>query len=123
MTEKNIQTRILLATGKHPNIRLFRNNTGQGWQGQTQRDGAKLIITNPRPLMAGLHKGSSDLIGWKTVEITPEMIGQKLAVFCAVEVKTGSGRTTVEQENFLQIVRAAGGIGVVMRDESQVALL
>ena len=123
MTEKNIQARILLATGKHPNIRLFRNNTGQGWQGQTQRDGAKLIITNPRPLMAGLHKGSSDLIGWKTVEITPDMVGQKLAVFCAVEVKTGSGRTTVEQENFLQIVRAAGGIGVVMRDESQVTLL
>ena len=123
MTEKNIQTRILLATGWHPNIRLFRNNTGQGWQGQTQRDGAKLIITNPRPLMAGLHKGSSDLIGWKTVEITPDMVGQKLAVFCAVEVKTGSGRTTVEQENFLQIVRAAGGIGVVMRDESQVGLL
>jgi hypothetical protein len=123
MTERNIQTRILLATGKHPNIRLFRNNTGQGWQGQTQRDGAKLIITNPRPLMAGLHKGSSDLIGWKTVEITPDMIGQHVAVFCAVEVKTGSGRTTAEQEQFLQAVRDAGGIGVVMRDESQVALL
>ena len=123
MTERNIQTRILLATGKHPNIRLFRNNTGQGWQGQTQRDGAKLIITNPRPLMAGLHKGSSDLIGWKTVEITPDMVGQHVAIFTAVEVKTGSGRTTAEQEQFLQAVRDAGGIGVVMRDESQVGLL
>ena len=123
MTERNIQTRILLATGKHPNIRLFRNNTGQGWQGQTQRDGAKLIITNPRPFHAGLHKGSSDLIGWKTVEITPDMVGQKLAVFCAVEVKTGSGRTTAEQDQFLQAVRDAGGIGMVIRDESQVSLL
>jgi hypothetical protein len=123
MTERNIQNRILLATGSHPNIRLFRNNTGQGWQGQTSRDGAKLIITNPRPLMAGLHKGSSDLIGWKTVEVTPDLVGQHVAIFTAVEVKTGSGRTTVEQEQFLQAVRAAGGIGVVMRDESQVALL
>jgi hypothetical protein len=73
--------------------------------------------------MAGLHKGSSDLIGWKTVEITPDMVGQHVAIFTAVEVKTGSGRTTAEQEQFLQAVRAAGGIGVVMRDESQVALL
>lgn len=123
MTERSIQTRILLAIGKRPDIRLFRNNTGQGWQGQTVRDGAKLIIMNPRPLMAGLHKGSSDLIGWKTVEITPDMVGQKLAVFCAVEVKTGSGRTTAEQDNFLQAVRDAGGIGVIMRDDSQTELL
>lgn len=123
MTEKNIQTRILLATGKHPNIRLFRNNTGQGWQGQTRREGNLLIVANPRPLQAGLHKGSSDLIGWKTVEITADMVGQHVAVFTAVEVKTGSGRTTAEQEQFLQAVRDAGGIGVVMRDESQVGLL
>jgi len=123
MTERNIQTRILLATGKHPNIRLFRNNTGQGWQGQTRREGNLLIVANPRPLQAGLHKGSSDLIGWKTVEITADMVGQHVAVFCAVEVKTGSGRTTAEQEQFLQAVRDAGGIGVVMRDESQVGLL
>lgn len=123
MTEKNIQTRILLATGKHPNIRLFRNNTGQGWQGQTRREGNLLIVANPRPLQAGLHKGSSDLIGWKTVEITADMVGQHVAIFTAVEVKTGSGRTTAEQDNFLQAVRDAGGIGVVMRDESQVGLL
>jgi hypothetical protein len=51
------------------------------------------------------------------------MVGQHVAVFCAVEVKTGSGRTTAEQDQFLQAVRDAGGIGVVMRDESQVSLL
>jgi hypothetical protein len=82
---------------------LFRNNTG------TLRD------ANGRPVSFGLCKGSADLIGWRTVTITPEMVGQQVAVFTSIEVKTASGRLTPEQRQWLAAVETAGGIAGVAR--------
>jgi len=80
------------------------------WQGQK-----KLILHNPRPLDAGLVKGGSDLIGWASVEITPDMVGRRVAVFVAIEVKEGRTTTTPEQANFLERVRQAGGLCGIAR--------
>ena len=77
-------------------------------QVQRMRDGS-VLIKNARPLHAGLCAGSSDLIGWTVVEITPDMVGRKIAVFTAVESKTATGRATAEQLHFINTVRAAGG--------------
>ena len=108
---KNIMPAIQLAIGKHrPNTRVFRNNVGMGWQGESSRKGDLLIIRNPRPLQAGLCEGSSDLIGWTTMEITPEMVGQKIAIFTAIEVKAPNGRVSPDQKNFLEQVQKSGGI-------------
>jgi hypothetical protein len=101
-SEQSIQQHIRL-TCSTGSTRLFRNNTG------TLRD------ANGRPVSFGLCKGSADLIGWRTVTITPEMVGQQVAVFTSIEVKTASGRLTPEQRQWLAAVETAGGIAGVAR--------
>jgi len=102
VTEQQIQQEIRIACGTG-NTRLFRNNTG------TLRD------QDGRPVQFGLCKGSADLIGWKRVTITPEMVGQQVAVFTSIEVKTPTGRIRPEQQQWLDAVQAAGGIAGVAR--------
>ena len=101
-SEQSIQQHIRLtcSTGA---TRLFRNNTG------TLRD------QHGRPVSFGLAKGSADLIGWRTVTITPDMVGQQVAVFTSIEVKTPTGRVKLEQQQWLDAVQAAGGIAGVAR--------
>jgi len=101
-SEQTIQQHIRLACSIGT-CRLFRNNTG------TLRD------INGRPVSFGLCKGSADLIGWRSVTITPEMVGQQVAVFTSIEVKTPTGRVKPEQQQWLNAVQAAGGIAGVAR--------
>ena len=58
--ETEIQQRIRLALGTHPHIRLFRNQVGQLPDPRTGR-----------PVQFGLARGSADLIGWRSITITP----------------------------------------------------
>ena len=102
--ETTIQQQIRLALGTRPDLRLFRNNTG--------------TLPDPRtgrPVQFGLARGSADLIGLRTVTITPDMVGQQVAVFTSIEVKTPQGRTTPAQQNWLHMVRRAGGIAGIAR--------
>jgi hypothetical protein len=111
VTEQQIQQHIRLACSTGA-TRLFRNNTG------TLRD------QHGRPVQFGLCKGSADLIGYRTVTITPEMVGQQVAVFASIEVKTPTGRIRPEQRAWLETVQAAGGIAGVARSvEDAKALL
>lgn len=99
--EQAIQNEIRLELG-HEECRLFRNNTGC-----LRNDRGRIVCF-------GLAKGSSDLIGWKTITITKEMIGDRVAVFTAVEVKD-KGRATKEQKKFISVVQAAGGFAGIAR--------
>ena len=63
----------------------------------------------------GLARGSADLIGWRTVVVTPDMVGQRLAVFTSIEIKTPTGRIAPAQQHWLGVVRGAGGIAGVVR--------
>jgi len=101
-SEQTIQQQIRLACSRGP-VRLWRNNTG------TLRD------QHGRPVSFGLCPGSADLIGFHTITITPDMVGQQLAVFAAVEVKAERGRPTPEQTAFLEHVAAAGGLAGIAR--------
>jgi RNase P/RNase MRP subunit p29 len=117
MQENEFSKRLLLALPRH--VRLFRNNTGTGWVGKVvKRLSDILVIKDPRPLHAGLCEGSSDYIGWTEKVITSEMVGQKVAVFTAVETKTKRGRVSSEQENFVARIRDAGGIAFVAKELS-----
>lgn len=101
-SEQRIQQEIRIACSTG-DTRLFRNNTG------TLRD------QHGRPVTFGLCKGSADLIGWKRVTVTPDMVGSTVAVFLSIEVKTPSGRLRPEQQQWLDAVQAAGGIAGVAR--------
>jgi len=102
LSEQRIQQEIRLALSRGP-VRLYRNNTG------TLRD------QYGRPVQFGLAVGSADLIGWTTRTITPEMVGQRVAVFTSIEVKSATGRLRPEQRQWLEAVQAAGGIAGVAR--------
>jgi hypothetical protein len=50
-----------------------------------------LIDQQGRLVRFGLGKGTSDLIGLRSVVVSPEMVGQRLAQFVALEIKTARG--------------------------------
>ena len=96
-SEHEIQQRIRLACGRGP-VRLWRNNTGA------------LVDQQGRFVRFGLCKGSSDLIGLRSLEVTSELVGQQLAQFVALEVKTAQGVLSPEQRAFLRLVKQFGGV-------------
>jgi len=53
------------------------------------------------------------------------MVGQEMAVFAAIEVKTPKGRATKDQLRFIEHIRNAGGIAGIARsvDEARLILL
>jgi hypothetical protein len=91
VSESQILADIRVALGDIPDAVFWRNNTGA----------AELASGHHRHF--GLTKGSADLIG--------VVAGR----FCALEVKTRSGRPTEEQIRFLALVRSKGGFAGVVR--------
>jgi hypothetical protein len=102
--ETDLQQRIRLALGTRSDLRLFRNQVGQLPDPRTGR-----------PVQFGLARGSADLVGWRTITVTPDMVGQQLAVFTSIEVKTPTGRVRPEQQAWQRTVSAAGGIAGIAR--------
>ena len=94
-----------------PGIMLRRNNARTFYDPQSKRHVA-----------AGFGAGSSDFIGWRTVTVTPEMVGQEIAQFVAVECKRsdGHGVTSEAQASFLAKVHEAGGVAGVVINLDQV---
>lgn len=122
--ELDNQANILLSLGRGDS-RLFRNHVGQGWTGKLARtEGPFTILMNARRCTFGLAVGSSDVVGWTTVTITPEMVGQRIAVFSALEIKrTKGGVTSEEQSKFVAAVQRAGGLAGVVRNPDEGAAI
>jgi len=93
MSERETQHAIRLALGRLPDLTLWRNNTGA------------LKDSSGRAVRFGLAVGSADLIG----------ILAPAGRLVALEVKTATGRTTPEQDLFLDLVRRRGGFAAVVR--------
>lgn len=102
--ETKIQQEIRLGLGMRDDVRLFRNQVGQLPDPRTGR-----------PVQFGLAKGSADLVGWKTITVTPDMVGRTISVFTSIEVKGPTGRLTGLQQNWLHTVQTAGGLAGVAR--------
>lgn len=112
-TERELQHAIRLAMGRHPTVRLFRNQVGEC--DYLDREGKRRHVTY------GLCKGSSDLIGWRTLELV-NFTG-RIAQFSAVELKADMGRLSAEQRLFIHAVRERGGLAAICRTvEEAVAL-
>ena len=122
MAEKNIQSKILLGLGSRPDVRLFRNNVGNGFVGNVFEESRGCItLINPRRIQFGLCVGSSDLIGYKSITITPAMVGRRVAVFLSPEVKQPKKKPTPAQDDWRTAVLHFGGISGVVRsvDDAQ----
>lgn len=101
----------------------FRNNCGM------------LIDTRGVPVYYGVagpkqgrkSLGGSDFIGWESVTVTADMVGSKVAVFTAHEIKADvckeSNATIAAQELFIANVLAAGGRAGFVRRPIDVALI
>lgn len=111
MSEAGVQSAIRLALGSNPGVKVFRNSVGQ----YRTEDG--------RVIRYGLITGSGDLIGWRSVVITPDMVGQRIAQFMSIEVKTPKGTVRPEQQVWADNVRKAGGIAVIARSVEDVNFL
>lgn len=109
MKEANIRNNII----KHActlGWRLFNNPQGVAYVGRY--DAAQKVVRFPRVMRFGLGTGTSDLIGWRPVEITQDMVGKTIAQFTAVEVKKdkhGAYKETAEQKAFGAFVNKSGG--------------
>jgi VRR-NUC domain len=114
MLESRIMRAILrLSVG---NTRLFRNTIGSGMVGQHVRlEDGSVLFPRPSRVTFGLGKGTSDLVGWKVVTITPEHVGKLMAQFVALEVKQPKGRASAEQKAFIDTVNLHGGRAGIVR--------
>lgn len=99
MSEKAIQSDILLAIGRLPGMLAWRNNTGS--------------LPNP-------HGGriSFGLVG------SPDILGCYYGRFVGIEVKTPTGRQSDQQRKFQAALTRSGGVYIVARsaDDALTAL-
>jgi hypothetical protein len=102
LSENNIKDFIRQKLCGRRDVRVFRNNLGMA---RTDDGGAvRYGLCNP---------GGSDLIGWKKIQVTPDMVGRTLAVFTAIEVKRPGNTASDHQKNFIEQVQLAGGLAGV----------
>ena len=97
-SESDVNDGIRDMQRKRADVRLYRNNRG-------------FVETPDGGIRYGVGPaGASDWIGYRTVTVTPDMVGQRLAVFVAVEAKRPGKGADKHQQEFIDEVLAAGGL-------------
>lgn len=128
-SESNVQ-RLVWAAVAATTI-LFRINTGRAWLSGMGPGGVRKLtdgsvhLLAARPIALGFSRtngdpvnGTSDLVGWTSVLITPDMVGGRVAVFTCIETKNSKGgKTSADQHNFIEQVHKAGGIAGVANSQ------
>lgn len=95
--------------------RMARINCGSGWVGEiVKKTRDTITLKNPRPFH-GAPNGTPDLCGWTSVKITPDMVGQTVAVFTAEEVKA-TGGLSKQQRRFRRMAERMGVLYRVLHD-------
>lgn len=136
-SEGVVQREIWAAVGRLGAI-LFRLNSGRAWisnlgPGGVQRntDGS-VVVRAARPIALGMAypngdpvAGQLDLCGWTSIEITPDMVGRRVAVATYIDAKRSKGGKTSEQQvNFCDQLNKAGGIaGIANSAEAAVDII
>lgn len=84
-------------------VKLLRNNVG------------RLQDRHGNYVTYGLGNGSPDNCGWRSITITPDMVGKHIAVFVGAEVKTDSDITdNHDQWQWLKDLHDAGGLAMLI---------
>ena len=104
--ETKIQNKIMMEMSKKGYL-VWRNHVGlfKTMDGRTVNIGIK---------------GSADLMAVKPTVITPDMVGQTVAVFVAVEVKTATGRQSEPQKKWQNAVEKLGVKYIIARSENDI---
>lgn len=106
--ETQLQNKIRIAiSDKCPQATLFRNHCGA------------LKDQRGKMLKFGLSPGSPDLVGWQSIMITADMLGQQLAVFVGIEIKMPGQKPRQDQQHWLDMLSSAGGIAGVATSEDE----
>ena len=103
--EHILQQAIRLELPKH-GATCFRVNVGQAWAADSAIHVANgdMILKSARPFNTGVPQGFADLFG-----ITDS------GRFFAIEVKSPTGRVSSQQKQFIEHIRAKGGLAGVAR--------
>lgn len=110
LTAKEIEDKAWL---KYPYT--YRNNRGAC---KTERGYITYGLPEPphgRKEQDDEMKGG-DRVGFDVVEITPEMVGKKIAVFANIEIKTQNDRLKTGQIRFHNFVLESGGISEIWQE-------
>ena len=105
MRETPLRNNIMEAIGAGP-VRVWVNVVGTFVDPHRPQQRITVGLQNP---------GGSDLIGYRQLVITPEMVGMTLAQFLAIEVKGEGTPWRPGQKEFLRRVRQIGGCAGVAR--------
>jgi hypothetical protein len=111
-SESRVQAEIRLSAVEHE-LQLFRNNVGV------------LVDATGRPVRYGLANESKelnkkiksgDLIGWRPIFITEDMVGKTIAQFVSIECKSQKKHARVKsaQRRWAQLVQRAGGLALIL---------
>lgn len=99
MSRANDLTHSAINYLKHKGFFVWRNNTVGVYDAQK-----KVYRANPYTL-----KGVPDVIGFRNAD----------GLFVGVEIKIGADKLSVEQDEFLSKLQAAGGIGIAIKSIDQ----
>lgn len=107
--EVSVQNQIRTDCGQGP-TRLFRQESSFFYTGKPAKlkDGTNVLL-HPRLVRVGFD-GQPDLGGWTTVVVTPEMVGQTIAIAVQIEVKRPKKNKRSEEQ--VQFIDFAKGVGV-----------
>ena len=106
--EVNVQNLIRSECGQGA-TRLFRQESSYFYTGRLGklRDGTRVLL-HPKEVRVGFD-GQPDLGGWTSVTITPDMVGQVVAIAVQIEVKRPKKSKVSElQAAFIAFCRSVG---------------
>lgn len=113
-SEATVQAEVRLSAVKH-DIQLWRNNVGVLLDG-TGRPVRYGLANESKELNQKIKSG--DLIGWRPVFITPDMVGKVIAQFVSIECKGEKSKTkksrAVAQREWAKLVQKAGGLALLL---------
>lgn len=122
MAESETLKKIILKLGAKPWLKIWRNNTGQAWNGVrislkkgsrvTDSQGRVLTIQSDDILIRNAHPVKFGLVG--SGDIAGIISPSGICIY--IETKYGRYKQTEQQKLFAKMIQDMGGIYIVARD-------